>query len=78
MSDARYEMASKLAADIRAKADELSSAIYEASRSGYRTSLRINNTILVSDTDGSIRLIGNDKPLTIYATVNFDIGGAVL
>lgn len=76
--DARYELASKLANEISIRAEELSTAIYEASKYGYRVSLRVRNVIPIEKSDSEIRLIGADKSVDISATVNFDIGKAVL
>jgi hypothetical protein len=78
-SDARFERATELAAVIQAKADELSTAIYQAHRDGYRVSLCVANAVAVDVGDRDARFIGNgEAPVAVRATVAFDIGRAVL
>jgi len=72
--DARYELASRLAADIRDKAEQLSTAIYEASKYGYAAKVAVRNAQEVAPGV----FLGTDKPAAVVqATIPFDIGGAV-
>lgn len=71
MTDARYEAASALAETIRAKANELTTAIYEAKRMGYAAKVRVTNGDAVDD--GAFVGIG----LIVKASISFDIGGAI-
>lgn len=74
MTDERFETASRLADDIRAKAEELSTAIYEASKMGYAAKVSIRNGVEISD--GTF--IGSARPsLVVKATIPFDIGNAI-
>lgn len=71
MSDERYEMASRLAADITAKAEELSTAIYEAAKWGYDAKVRVLNARSINENT----FIGAGKPsIIVRATIPFDIG----
>lgn len=72
MADERYEVASQLAADIRAKAEELSTAIYQARRMGYETVVKVNHGKPLD----SRRFLGTD--IVVEATVDFHIGKALL
>lgn len=76
MNDERYLTAKQHADVIAVKIEELNTAIYEAHRySGYHIALRVDNGALV----GKHRYIGHGEiPVQLRATVNFDIGKAVL
>ncbi len=77
MSDtakARFEMASRLAADIAAKAEELSTAIYEASKYGYSAAVVVRNAVPITKGNGEIRCVGGERSVVIKATIAFDIG----
>lgn len=73
MIDARYDCVRAHAEKIRLAADALSTAIYEASRDGYRPSIALVNMIAVGD--GAF--VGNGDVAGVRATIAFDIGGKV-
>jgi hypothetical protein len=80
--DPRHERAKLLAADVRAKAEELSTAIYQARKEGYHCSLRVMNATAVDtgdhDDDGGAFIGAGRNSMVILATVAFDLGGKVL
>jgi hypothetical protein len=77
MTDPRYETAQQHAAVLRARAEELSTAIYEAGKMGYRVSICLRNVTLVDEQDDRYSFLGA-KGTGIDATISFDIGRAVL
>lgn len=70
-ADERYELASRLANEIRIRAEELSTAIYEASKFGYHAKVKLSNAHPIGN---GIFIGKGNTSLVVQATVTFDIG----
>ncbi len=70
-AEQRYELAEKLAREITIRAEELSTAIYEASKYGYHAKVKLSNAHPI----GNGVFIGHgNTSLVVNATITFDIG----
>lgn len=74
MADERYETARQYADNLRAKAEELSTAIYEARKMGYDTVIRVRGGFMHDENEKGLRIVGVQN---VDASVSFDIGRAV-
>jgi len=77
MTDDRTFMAKQLAEDIVAKSEELSTAIYQASKMGYSAVVSVINAVPIKMGDGRLRCVGADDPVVVQATISFDMIRAV-